>query len=238
MLQREIHRYEENTELLDFLYQQHNLKLKNSIVRNFDTMGSILTENFKIRDLQKIGLYPVNFENSNFMYQKYTQGINTPCIILDTDAFVALIGKETLAATVHKCSLAKKNEIAKSLGIHPIFLYNTSFTIIKDNYHNIDLIHEATHIIQPKQEKPALKDEIDAFINEIVMFKHTENRNFEEYQKMKIDENGNINDILFQIIELIWQITYFDNFYAITPQIKGQWINEFLLNNPLKTPLS
>ena len=229
---------EENKEFINTLSNHQFLKFnpeKEEILHYCGIMKNFLSFHYKHDILCKLGLYPSYFNNTK------KSGIYTPCVILHPAAFDFIVGKNSLAVTIHQMNDETRNEIATVLGFQTKMLENTSFTIMKSNYNkkynSLDLIHEATHITQNKTEQPTLINEIEAFINEILVFQITTKKDFNYYLKTKMNENGQIDKNIFNITKLLWELISEKNFWDVKKEDKIKWIKCFLKQNPLKTPV-
>lgn len=220
--------YEENKEFMETLSNHNILQFdatKEKLLYHLSFMKDFLKYHYLPDILCKIGLYPKS-------------GICTPCAIIHPAAFEFIVGCKTVAVTVHNMKDEMKDDIAKILGINSSLFRNTTFTLIKANnkgyYNPIDLIHEATHIVQPKSDEPTLVDEVDALINEILIFKLVKSDDFIKYISGKMNKKGQIDVNIMKITKYIWDLTQEKGFWDVKKSDKIRWTKQFIQNNPLK----
>ena len=176
-------------------------------------------------DTKKLGLYP-------------NQGINSPCAVLNPSAFIFIVGDKSNAVTIHSIKQEMKDDIAKIIGVPAEIFTDTPFTLIKNSkYNNITLIHEATHIVQNKIQSSSLEiesylnniNEIEAFINEMLVFKLIYNKNFGGYISFKEKQfHRQIPNSFSEMLKNIWEHLIGFSFWGITKEDKKNILNKLL----------
>lgn len=212
---------------------------KEKIICGGGLMKTFLSQFYPSDILCKMGLYPPSYKTTNKFYNNPKSGITTPCMLLHPAAFEFIVGKNSIAVTIHKMKDEMRKDIAQIIGLKEKLIQDIPITLIKCNrngeYNKLTLIHEATHIVQKKQnDQPTLIDEIDAFINEIIVYQQTTSKKFDKYILTKKKDDGNIDEYIFIMTKTLWDLTINKNFWDINKQDKINWIQYFLKNNPLK----
>lgn len=223
-----------NHEFLPFTQQE-------KILYNVRPINMFLRHYYQSDILCKIGLMPHHKIQVGIGYRPMKiVGVFTPCAIIHPSAFKFIVGEKN-AVTVHKMPQEKRCDIAKILGINHEAFEKYPFTLIKGNKNGdcnkLDLIHEATHLIQNKSNNPTLSDEIEAFINETLVFRITDSNNFDKYIKEKTKEENKINQDIFNMLKFIWELTEEKDFWDVSKLDKAKWTQQFLSHNPMKNPI-
>lgn len=212
----------ENKEFIETLSNHKELKFDPNKDKLLYSLGFI--ENLLIHNYPKDILYKLNLLN---FYK-------TPCAIIHPSAFDFIVGKNILAVTIHSMREEMRSDIAKILGINKNLFLNSTFSLIKGfkngSYNKLSLIHEATHIYQHHNFKASISDEIEAFLNEILIFRITRSNNFNSYIINKKTEDGLIDSEIFNITKYLWDISKNKNFWDISRDDIYGWTNNFLEN--------
>ncbi len=213
----------EKEQLISFLSNHKILefdKEKDCVIFSCDGIISLLYKNY----------------NKNIISKIYDNKIeDIPCAILHPSVFEFIVGKKSKAVTIHIMNDEDRKSIAKMLGLYEDLFMNNSFMLIKASkngtYDPIDLIHEATHITQNEKLYSKLEDsyfkninEIEAFINEIIIYQKIYNRNFNSYIRHKENNFKNkIPESMINYLSDIWSLVLGKNFWDIKIKDKTNW---------------
>lgn len=218
----------EKEQLVSFLSNHQILKFnkeKDRVIFSCDNILNFLLKNYNINTINKI--YNNKIEN-------------IPCAIIHPAVFEFIVGKKSKAVTIHSMNKDDRESIARMLGIEINLFTKNSFMLIKASengtYSPIDLIHETTHITQV--EKTYYKtdgsyfkniNEIEAFINEIIVFQKIYNRSFKLYIKHKENSFKNkIPDSMITYLNDIWVLVIEKNFWEIKNENKINWATQII----------